>query len=150
MLSIDPSTSHPLLLFPVHCGKFAEPEDKMAGSPQLPNEFFTLQSMLTLTGATGIVFVVANGLKVAFDFNPKWLGLALAEIVALLGIVFSGGHGLDYFIGVINGFLIFSAAAGVSSMGGAPAPASKGAVADAAALKKGEAPSRRRFVSSWF
>lgn len=122
----------------------------MATSPQLPNEFFTLQSMLTLTGATGIVFVVANGLKVAFDFNPKWLGLALSEIVAVLGIVFSGGHGLDYFIGVINGFLIFSAAAGVSSMGGAAAPASKG-VADAAALKKGEVPGRRRrFVSSWF
>jgi hypothetical protein len=80
----------------------------MPGSPQLPNEFFTLQSMLTLTGATGIVFAVANGLKVAFDFNPKWLGLALSEIVAILGIVFSGGHGFDYFIGVINGFLIFS------------------------------------------
>jgi hypothetical protein len=103
------------------------------------------------TGATGIVFAVANGLKVAFDFNPKWLGLALSEIVAIVGIVFSGGHGFDYFIGVINGFLIFSAAAGVSSMGGAAVPASKGVVADAAALKKGEAPGRpRRFVSSWF
>lgn len=123
----------------------------MAGSPQLPNEFFTLQSMLTLTGATGIVFVVANGLKVAFNFSPKWLGLALSEIIALLGVAFSGGHGLDYFIGVINGFLIFSAAAGVSSMGGSPAPASKGVVADAGTLKKGETPGRRqRFVSSWF
>ena len=123
----------------------------MAASPQLPNEFFTLQSMLTLTGATGIVFVVANGLKVAFDFSPKWLGLALAEAIALLGVAFSGGHGLDYFIGVINGFLIFSAAAGVSSMGGAQAPASKGVIADAGALKKGDVPGRRqRFVSSWF
>ena len=123
----------------------------MASSTQLPNEFFTLQSMLTLTGATGIVFVVANGLKVAFDFNPKWLGLALSELIAVLGVVFSGGHGLDYFIGVINGFLIFSAAAGVSSMGGSAAPSSKGMVADAGALRKGETPSRkRRFFSSWF
>lgn len=120
-------------------------------SPQLPNEFFTLQSMLTLTGATGIVFVVANGLKVAFDFSPKWLGLALSEIIAILGVALSGGHGLDYFVGVINGFLIFSAAAGVSSMGGTRTPASKGVVADAATLKKGEIPGRRpRFVSSWF
>lgn len=120
-------------------------------SSQLPNEFFTLQSMLTLTGATGIVFVIANGLKVALDFNPKWLGLAISEIVAVLGVIFSGGHGLDYFIGVINGFLIFSAAAGASSMGGVQAPTSKGIVTDAAALKKGEVPNRRRrFVSSWF
>ena len=89
----------------------------MATSPQLPNEFFTLQSMLTLTGATGIVFVVTNGLKNAFDFSPKWLGLAVSEVVALLGVVFTGGNGLDYFIGLINGFLIFSAAAGISSIG---------------------------------
>ncbi len=123
----------------------------MTTSPQLPNEFFTLQSMLTLTGATGIVFVIANGLKVAFDFNPRWLGLALSQLIAVLGVAFSGGHGLDYFIGVINGFLIFSAAAGVSSMGGASSPTSKG-VADAGALKKGEIPGarRQRFVSSWF
>jgi hypothetical protein len=123
----------------------------MASSPQIPNEFFTPQSMLTLTGATGIVFVVTNGLKVAFDFDPKWLGLALSELVAVLGVVVSGGRGVDYFIGVINGFLIFSAAAGVSSMGGAAAPTSKGVVVDAAAPRTGAVTGRRRrFVSSWF
>jgi hypothetical protein len=123
----------------------------MASSPQIPNEFFTPQSMLTLTGATGIVFVVTNGLKVAFDFDPKWLGLVLSELVAVLGVVFSGGRGVDYFIGVINGFLIFSAAAGVSSMGGAAGPTSKGVVVDAAAPRAGAITGRRRrFVSSWF
>jgi hypothetical protein len=126
-------------------------ERTMPANPQLPNEFFTLQSMLTLTGSTGIVFVVANGLKVAFDWKPKWLGLALSELISVFGVSFSGGHGLDYFIGVINGFLIFSAAAGVSSMGGTAAPTSKGLVVNADELRQGKSPSpKRRFVSSWF
>jgi hypothetical protein len=123
----------------------------MPANPQLPNEFFTLQSMLTLTGSTGIVFVVANGLKVAFNWNAKWLGLALSELISIFGVAFTGGHGLDYFIGVINGFLIFSAAAGVSSMGGAAAPTSKGVVVTADDLKQGKSPTpKMRFVSSWF
>jgi hypothetical protein len=71
----------------------------MPATPQLPNEFFTLQSMLTLTGSTGIVFVVANGLKVAFDWHPKWLGLALAEMISVFGVAVSGGHGLPTSMG---------------------------------------------------
>jgi hypothetical protein len=69
----------------------------------------------------------------------------------VLGVVFSGGHGLDYFIGIINGFLIFSAAAGVSSMGGAAAPTYKGVVLNADELRQGKLPNpKKRFVSSWF
>ena len=75
----------------------------------------------------------------------------MSELVAVLGVIFSGGRGVDYFIGVINGFLIFSAAAGVSSMGGAAGPASKGVVADSAAPRTGAVTGRRRrFVASWF
>src|SRR5260370_34020753 len=36
---------------------------KQRGLTELPKEFFTLQSMLTLTGATGATFVVSNGLQ---------------------------------------------------------------------------------------
>ena len=125
----------------------------MAGTTTLPNEFFTLQSMLTLTGATGIVFVVTNGLKVAFDFNPRWLGLVISELVGLLGVALSAGSGLDYFAGIINGFLIFSAAAGVTSMGGAGGATSRGDALVARDLKLGQRPStvvKRRFWSSWF
>ncbi len=49
----------------------------------VPKEFFTLQSMLTLSGATGATFVIANGLQRAFDFNPRWLVLLIAEIICL-------------------------------------------------------------------
>jgi hypothetical protein len=116
----------------------------------LPNEFFTPQSMLTLTGATGIVFVVTNGLKAAFDFSPRWIGLAIGEVISLLGVGLSGGQGLDYFVGVINGFLIFSAAAGVSSAGGPKdAAISRGGVGNADDARRG-LPPRRRFWSAWF
>ena|SRR5271166_5151718 len=121
------------------------------GGP-LPNEFFTPQSMLTLTGATGIVFVVANGLKTAFDYSPKWIGLAIAQLVSIIGVALSGGGGLDYFVGVINGFLIFSAAAGVSSVGGPQAAATpRGDVLNADDIRQGRnLGARSRFWSSWF
>jgi hypothetical protein len=111
---------------------------------ELPKEFFTLQSMLTLAGATGATFVVANGIQRAFDYNPKWLALAIAEVIAISGVYFSAGQGSDYFVGVINGFLIYCTAAGATSaVGQGP----QGAV------PRGEtmAPQgRRRFLSSWF
>lgn len=122
----------------------------MAGTV-LPNEFFTPQSMLTLTGATGIVFVVTNGLKTAFNIAPRWLGLAIAQVIAAIGVALSGGGGLDYFVGVINGFLIFSAAAGVSSAGGSEGATPRGDVLNADDIRQGrKLDTRRRFWSSWF
>jgi hypothetical protein len=132
--------------------------------PTLPTEFFTPQSMLTLTGATGIVFVIVNGVKTAFDFNPKWFGLLVSQVISLVGVALSGGHGLSYFVGVINGFLIFSTAAGVSSVGGPrestvtrgePAPGSpaSGAVLEAQDLREGHRPGEKRrakFWGAWF
>lgn len=38
-----------------------------AATPTIPKEFFTLQSMLTLTGATGVVFVVSNTIQAVFN-----------------------------------------------------------------------------------
>ncbi|MEI9983885.1 MAG: hypothetical protein WDN69_12130 [Aliidongia sp.] len=48
----------------------------------LPKEFFTLQSMMTLTGATGTVYVVCNTIQQVFDRNPRWLALVVAECIA--------------------------------------------------------------------
>jgi hypothetical protein len=52
----------------------------------VPKDFFTIQSVVTLSGVTGTTFVVCNGLQRAFDFNPKWLGLAVAQVLVLLGV----------------------------------------------------------------
>jgi len=111
---------------------------------EIPKEFFTVQSMLTLTGATGATFVVSNGCQAAFNFNPRWLALAIAELVVLFGVYVTGGTGSDYFVGVINGFLVFCTAAGATSFGGKPSGTSR----SAGALSN--KPTGRRFMQSWF
>jgi hypothetical protein len=119
---------------------------------ELPKEFFTLQSMLTLTGATGAVFVVSNGMQKAFDFNPKWLALAIAQVIVLAGAYFSGGKGIDYFVGVVNGFLVYCTAAGATVVaGGSNSAVARdglvGTTTQAGAPQRGP---KRRFLTSWF
>jgi hypothetical protein len=113
----------------------------------LPKEFFTLQSMLTLSGATGSTFVVANGLQRAFNFNPRWLALAIAEAIVLLGVYASGGRDIiDYAIGVINGFLVYCSAAGATGVAGG----GSGSSAVGRGIGVGIGTGRRSFLSSWF
>ncbi len=122
------------------------------GAVQIPSEFFTLQSMLTLTGASGATFVVCNGLQRAFDFNPRWLALLVAQIVVIVGTHLShtGGVGLgDYFVAVLNGFLVYATAAGTTHILGGPseAPAVARGAREVSPPSFG---SRRRFLSPWF
>ena len=119
---------------------------------EIPKEFFTLQSMLTLTGAAGATFVISNGLQAAFNFNPRWLALAIAQAIVLVGTKLTGGSGADYFVGVINGFLVFSTTVGATHAlggggGGGGGPIARGAE-QAVAPQRTE--SRRRFLSPWF
>jgi hypothetical protein len=122
---------------------------------EIPKEFFTLQSMLTLTGATGAVYVVCNTIQAAFDFNPKWLALLLSQLISLTGVALTGGQGLDYFVGVVNGCLIFSSAAGVVAMksGGRAAESRGGDAVTATDIRRGVSTKPREgksFFSPWF
>lgn len=138
----------------------AEPaitDDSVCGEVALdiPKEFFTLQSMLTLTGATGSVFVISNGLQRAFDFNPRWLALAVSQVIVLGGVYMTGGTGIDYFVGLVNGFLVYCTAAGATLVGagtgGGGVVARDISVATANDAKYPQAnPYRRRFLTSWF
>jgi hypothetical protein len=117
----------------------------------LPKEFFTPESMLTLAGAAGATFVVCNGLQKAFDFNPRWLGLAIAQLIVLAGTAATGPAGVpDYLVGVINGFLVFLTAAGGTSAGSGGAAGQP--IARGAAERGAPAPSagRRGFLTPWF
>jgi hypothetical protein len=120
---------------------------------EIPKELFTPQSMLTLAGATGAVYAACNALQAAFNFNPRWLGFVLAEVIAETGAYATGGSGLDYVIGFFNGCLIFTSAAGAvaitgqrntaASPPGSPPPDRRHGVAPSR-------PSRRSFFSPWF
>lgn len=121
-----------------------------------PSDFYSISSMLTLSGATGATFVVCNGLQSAFNFNPKWLALAVAEVIVLVGCAYTGKREpIDFFVAFINGFLVYCSAAGVT--GGANALA-KGKTSAAVTARgrtvRGSAEpqpdDRRRFLSAWF
>lgn len=121
---------------------------------ELPKDFYTVQSMLTLSGSAGATFVVCNGLQRALDFNPRWLALAVAQVVVLGGVYFSQNTAVvDYFVGVINGFLVFCTAVGATNALGSPA--GQGAVARSGPSGTGhtvnpEHQPKRRFLTSWF
>jgi hypothetical protein len=121
----------------------------------VPKEFFTLQTMLTLSGATGAVFVIANGSQLAFNFNPRWLALAIAQVIVLSGVYLTQGHGPDYFVGVVNGFLVYCTAAGATLVSNSST--SRRAVHrshDVSTTGEAGYPQvdvyRRRFLTSWF
>lgn len=115
----------------------------------LPREFFTLQSMLTLSGATGATVVVANGIQKAFNFNPKWLALVIAQLISLYGVYMTGQYASDYFVGVVNGFLIFCTAAGVTSMASGQRASGTLRTASQSHFPQSDH-GRRGFFSSWF
>jgi hypothetical protein len=115
------------------------------GTVSMPSTFFTNESFFSLAGATAIVFVVCNTLQKVFNFNPKWFALLLSEIVAIFGTWSAARAHVpsDYFISVLNGCLIFSAA------GGGTAIASSTESARQKGLAKSD-PGRRGFMSPWF
>jgi hypothetical protein len=61
-------------------------------------------------------FVISNGLQLAFNFNPRWLALLISQVIVLSG-VYMGGVGIDYFVGLVNGFLVYCTAAGATLVG---------------------------------
>lgn len=112
-------------------------------------DFYTLATMLTLSGSTGATFVICNGLQRAFNFNPKWLGLVVALVVVLGGVYASGGRSpVDYLIGIVNSFLVYCSAAGATGAlgGGGDQPVSRGA----GVVHEATSHRARRFLSPWF
>lgn len=93
----------------------------------MTNEFFTLSSLGTLAGATGATVAVTNGLRTALNLRAPWVGLVVPEIVCL-GVLFASGPtaSADWFIAMLNGFLVFATSAGASAAGASakrrPAP----------------------------
>lgn len=76
------------------------------------DQFFTWGALGTLAGATGATFVVTNALSLAFDFSPKWLGLAVAEAICLGTVAYIKRLLLDWPVAILNGCLVFLSAAG--------------------------------------
>ena len=107
----------------------------------MPEELFTQESLLTLVGLTGMVYVASNSLQRAFNFNPKWLALAIAQVLCILGVylAFADFNIINYIIGVFNGFLVYLTASGATSAG------------DSTTRQAMELPNQtRKFSSRWW
>jgi hypothetical protein len=125
----------------------------------MSNDFYTLTTLGTLAGATGATVAVTNALKVAFGFNPRWLGLAVAEFICLGILVGIGNtHASDWFIAILNGCLVFATAAGATAVGGVAAGAAAPPRTPAASPRprsfEAERPvagaAKRSYWSPWF
>ena len=121
---------------------------------ELPGELFTAASIITLTGATGAVYVICGALQRAFDFNPKWLALAISVVIALAGAHATQSHHLvNYLVALVNGCLIFCTATGVNNVFGPaqPPPAQhKGVVLDGGVGGQAAKPRMpRAFATRW-
>jgi len=85
------------------------------------NALFTRESLLTLQGAALAAMIIPNVLTylIGATFLPyeKWLGFGIAMAFAIYIATRSKEKGiLKWVIAVLNGFLIFSASAGLTDM----------------------------------
>jgi hypothetical protein len=112
---------------------------------EIPRGFFTMESMTTLAGATLITTVITNVIQHTFSWNPKWLGLSVAMIIAMVGVTLTPGYKLaDIMAGIINGFFIYANSIGFMQMIGnskVKVPTRPG---------RDDAKLKRRFLDKWY
>jgi hypothetical protein len=104
-----------------------------SGAP--PAQFLAVQTLFTAAGATTAVIAVTTILQGLIPRLPaKWVGLVLAFVITLLAIqVHSEEYtGVNVFVAIVNGFVIYAAAAGVNNVatqrpGAVGAPEARGA-----------------------
>ena len=90
-----------------------------------------------------------------FGFNPRWLALAVAELICLAVVASAHGGPIEYLIALVNGCLVFCSAAGATTITGrgdhlaaAPTrPAIRSLIAPEAAQPGAV---RRGFLTPWF
>jgi hypothetical protein len=86
-----------------------------------PQDFFTKGSFATLLGATGIVYIVSGVVQSVFNFRPKWFALILSIVVSFIAASINADGAKEpalirYLISLLNGFLIYSSAAGSNQL----------------------------------
>ena len=115
---------------------------------QLPEEFFSRTSILTLAGASGAVYVVTSAMQHAMNFNPRWLALLLSIALGVGGAATIQAPTLvDYVVGLVNGCLIYCITAGINNISAKPSP---GAMVSKGSDGPTMAAQQRTFRSRWF
>lgn len=91
------------------------------------NQFVTVASIGTFTGATGAVWAVSNTLRRAFNIDRPYIPLLVSIVVAYAIVISSGSHSvLDYVLALVNACLLFLSAAGVQQAASADLTSGRG------------------------
>jgi hypothetical protein len=98
----------------------------MADEAHLP-QLYTMKTLVTLGGASAAVVLVSGAASHAFNFNPKWLALVVAEIIAFVGLLrlprTQKRDAALIVVTLLNGALIYSDAVGLNALNHSSAPA---------------------------
>jgi hypothetical protein len=97
-------------------------------------QLYTVKTLVTLSGASAAVVVVSGIAGHVFDFNPKWLGLVVAVIIAFVGLTrlprTQKRDAALLVVTLLNGCLIYSDAVGLNALNHSsnPDPVAKAAI----------------------
>src|ERR1700730_12413647 len=82
-----------------------------------PDQLITIDSLLTMGGASLGVTLVGNTTQYILGWNPRWLGLIAALAIAGLGTTAkSAVTWVDAVVAFFQGLQIFAAAVGIASI----------------------------------
>src|SRR5262245_49139519 len=83
-------------------------------------ELYTPKTLCTLAGGSFAVVAASGAIGYAFDYNPKWLGLAFALVISIAGLALMPGvpkvSAALVVVAFFNGMLIYSQAVGLNTM----------------------------------
>jgi hypothetical protein len=81
----------------------------------MPDDFFTIESILTFGGATLAVTVLTVTITGLFNIEPKIVAIVLSLVIAIYG-TYETGNGTvgEYFLAVLNGCLIYCSVSGIN------------------------------------
>ena len=93
------------------------------------DDFFSMDSLATMTGCVAAVVVILNTIRNVFQWGPRWFGLALSIIISIVGFLIVNDQSLasgnsetevsidikQIAIIILNGCLIYTSAFGIQS-----------------------------------
>jgi len=88
-----------------------------------------------------------------FNFNPRWLALAIAQMISISGAYATNGGASDYLTSIATGFFVYLSATGATCVAGQARKTERNTGLTGAItiyLPIQESPRKRKFSSPWF
>jgi hypothetical protein len=84
--------------------------------PSVSPALVSANSLASLPVAVAATISVCNGMQYAINFNPKWLALLVAQALMIALVINATDAGaMDYLLGILNGFVVYTSAVGATA-----------------------------------